>query len=650
MDALLATRNEALVRLRAGAVTGHESGALSVYEAPDSESPDTAPAERSAKDYRAPQPAAVGGGVNAGRSAATGQGNVGVGVAGASGVGGGVNATGSQNIGIDGASSAGLGADSASASAGADHRTTNGGEDRSTETSAVQGAAGLGGGKIVKGPSASGDVDIPQRDESGDYFEYGDGSVVRATGPDGEVGQVNEKGDIVYGDGTTVVHTGEREITVHRPDGSSSTQRLDENGDWQRVGDDASAGATGSVAGGGPDIPQRDEGGDYFEYGDGSVVRATGPDGEVGQVNDKGDIVYRDGTTVVHTGEREITVHRPDGTSSTQRLDENGDWQRVGDDTSTGATGTMAGGGPDIPQRDEGGDRFEYGDGTIVRATGPDGDIGQVNDKGDIVYRDGTTIVHTGEREITVHRPDGSSVTRRADEGGNWEVVGRTKPTHEGSGSDDKYVSGNGGYGDTDGGDSASDSNDSSGDTSSSDDSGKGGKDSDSSSDADSDGGAEGDSGAGETSESGDDTDTEGDGTEYYADGGTGRGRGGPSDVVQGIVDRVTGQSSEIETGVPQPCSESGGFGVTQPGMGRSGSCIPGHLPTVSEENDEQPDTPDARDAVIGEDARRATTNDIAGSITQPGIDGDGIPVDDLPSGSALDQSPVVNPPPTERR
>ena len=352
--------------------------------------------------------------------------------------------------------------------------------------------------------------------------------------------------------------------------------------------------------------------------------------------------------------------------------------------TSSGSTspgtstdGVVAGpaGGVDTPVRSEGGDSFRYGDGSTVSAYGPGGDLGKVSSKGDIVYADGTTVVHTGEGEITVHRPDGSSVTQTLDESGQWQTESATKPFVAGSGSndkfvaaDDKYYSGSpdgtpgttasggtgprGGSGSSNssgsGGSSGSgDSNDSDSSSSSSDDNdsgggSSGGKDSDESGSAD---GGSGEGGDGGDAESTDDADAEGEGTEYYAENGGGS-TGGPSDTVQAIINRVTGQTREIETGVPEPCEESAGLGVTQPGPGGSNNCIPGHLPGVSADNDQQPDAPDAGTSAQAEDARRAGSNDIAGSITQPGLGEQGIPLEDLPSGDPLDQAPVVNPGP----
>ena len=554
LDQLLAERNANLARLRAPdgvEIAGRGSPAPGNL------------AERSDKSFRdTPSPAAGAGVAGAGAGAT---GNIGTGAAGASVAGAGAAVTETTGAGITGASTAGLG--------------TAAGETSTVASDSAGGGSGFNTAR-ESAPAATGDTGVS----------------------------------------------------------------------------DTVAGTTG----GGVDTPERDDSGEYFEYGDGSLVRAEGPDGEVGQVNNKGDIVYGDGTTIVHTGDREITIHRPDGSSSTRQLDAGGKWKPT---DSRSAEDYPRGTDVDAPVRTDNGDSFVYDDGATVRAFGPEGDLGKLNDKGDIVFVDGTTIVHTGEREITIHRPDGSSRTERADESGEWQPVGSTKPHSEGKGSNEKYVgtssggqssggaSGNSGSSsDSGSGSSQSGPRGSSGSSSSSSSSsgskdGKGSKDSSSGNDSDDSGSADGGSGESDSSESTDDADTQGEGKEYYGEAGPGR-SAGPSDVIQGIVDRATGQSTDPETGVPEPCGESGGFGVTQPGPGGSGNCIPGHLPTVSEDNDQQPDTPDVGASVDAEDMRRAGDSGIAGRITQPGLGEQGIPIEDLPSQSGLDQSPVVNPPP----
>ena len=473
-----------------------------------------------------------------------------------------------------------------------------------------------------------------------EHLERGDGSHIAEAGTDNASGSdgANDNSD----NASVLTRDNEGEAGISRQTDTAATASAGHKSEKETTG--MASGADGGRV----DAPVRDDSGEYFEYPDGSLVRAVGPDGQVGQVNDKGDILYGDGTTIVHTGNQEITIHKPDGSSSTQQLDADGNWKPT---DSRSAEDYPRGTDVDVPVRSDTGDSYIYEDGSTVRAIGPEGDLGKVNDKGDVVFGDGTTIVHTGDQEITIHRPDGTSTTQRPDENGQWRPVSGTKPYTEGKGSNEKYVStagdassggGDSGSGSADG--SGSSSNDSNDGRSDGNDNSEDTKDSSSGNDSDESGSADGGSSEGDSSDSSEDADTEGKGKEYYGEGGSGRNTG-PSGVVQGIVDRATGQSRDVETGVPQPCSESGGFGVTQPGPGGSGSCVPGHLPTVSEDNDQQPETPDAGASADAEDARRAGSSDISGRISQPGLGEEGVPVEDLPSQSALDRSPVVNPP-----
>ncbi len=394
----------------------------------------------------------------------------------------------------------------------------------------------------------------------------------------------------------------------------------------------APTGSSGSAAGAGVDQPEFDSDSGTYSWDDGTTVRGIGPDGEVGQVNDKGDIVFNDGTTIVHTGDQQTTVHRPDGSSRTYDANESGQWNPAGAGSAGTApptgSGTAAGTGIDQPKLDSETGSYAWGDGTTVSGIGPEGDVGKVNDKGDIVFGDGTTIVHTGDGQVVIHNPDGSSDSYTADDQGRWHP-------DSGSGSSGSGGSSESSSGGDSGSDSSSDSSDSSDDDGGSDDSSDSG---DSAEDAD----AEAESSDAESGGDGD-AETNTDGGESYGEPDTGHSTG-PSSVVQGVLDRRTG--TEPETGVPENCDDTGGSIVTQPGPGGSGNCIPGGLPGISTEEDEDTSTPDAGESADAEDARRAGGTDLGGRITQPGIAEQGIPVEDLPSHTPLDQSPVTNPAP----
>jgi len=96
-----------------------------------------------------------------------------------------------------------------------------------------------------------------------------------------------------------------------------------------------------------------------------------------------------------------------------------------------------------------------------------------------------------------------------------------------------------------------------------------------------------------------------GGGKESYGEG-SGTYASVPNAVVQGIVDRATGNSTSPDSGVPEECGDAGvGGTVSQPAAGSSGGCIPAGLPGISTEEN-QPEAPQASDAVTSEDQRRA--------------------------------------------
>ena len=175
---------------------------------------------------------------------------------------------------------------------------------------------------------ASDGVDAPEWNESEGTYRWGDGTVARGVSPDGDVGKVNDKGDIVFTDGTTIVHTGNKEVVVHRPDGSATTRQANENGVW------ATTGSTRGPATGGDNSfaeqPKYDSDNGSYGWSDGSNVTAFDSNGEMGKINDKGDVMFNDGTTIVHTGDGQVAVHRPDGSTETMETNEDGVWQSTG--------------------------------------------------------------------------------------------------------------------------------------------------------------------------------------------------------------------------------------------------------------------------------------------------------------------------------
>ncbi len=354
--------------------------------------------------------------------------------------------------------------------------------------------------------------------------------------------------------------------------------------------------------------PTYDKEAGAYVWGDGTRVRATAPDGSVGKVNEKGDIVYSDGTTVVHGDDGSVTVHRPDGSSSSYEVDRSGAWQPAGRDNQ--------------PTYDKEAGAYVWGDGTRVRAAAPDGSLGKVNEKGDIVYSDGTTVVHGDDGSVTVHRPDGSSQTYTTNEDGSWS-------SSSDSGDDSSHTSDDSGSSSGSDSDSGSGSSD---DKKGSDDSGGGdSNDSDSGSESDTESGSD-DSADEKPEEGGSDKQDYGNGSHHD----------GPSATVEAILDRASGRRRDPESGQPEECEERGfGGGVVQPGAGGQGNCLPAGTPGIEPE---ERSTPDAGEAATDVDRRNRSRGDVRGRITQPGFGDFDRPGNDLPALSPFDRAPVTNP------
>lgn len=318
--------------------------------------------------------------------------------------------------------------------------------------------------------------------------------------------------------------------------------------------------------------PKYDSGKDVFRHADGSVTRGSDPRGNTGKVSDKGDIVYSDGTSVSQdpaTGNRFVN----------------------------NAGGRRAPGAPDY---DAVNDEFVYDDGSRVRGSDPMGNVGKVNEKGDIVYNDGTMVVRDpASGQTTVIRP-GAPGSQAGQQGG---PVSWGKGTQGGSGTG--YGSGqasqggdkgnskdSGGKGDKDSGQqhgSNTSGKDKGKDNSGSGD--KGGKDDKGSNDkGDKDsGGKDSGSDSGSKDTGGKDSGKD-DGKDAGADkrvaAGQGGAGGGPSSVVQDIVDRRTGKKRDPDPVGPGEgdagCTNDGQPGSVDPAQG--GCNGTGSLPTISTE------------------------------------------------------------------
>ncbi|WP_145340881.1 putative Ig domain-containing protein [Staphylococcus condimenti] len=264
-------------------------------------------------------------------------------------------------------------------------------------------------GQIEGTPTTPGEypVTVTVTDEAGNKTEeHFTITVEDKTAPDAPVINPVNEGD------KTVSGTGEPNGTVKVtfPDGSTSTGKVDEDGNWTvnvpegtelKPGDKVTATVT-------------DEAGNVSEEATVTVTEkdTVAPDKPVINPVDEGD------KTVSGTGEPNgtVTVTFPDGSTSTGKVDEDGNW------TVNVPEGTELNPGDKVTATvtDEAGNVSEEATVTVTGkdTVAPDKPVINPVDEGD------KTVSGTGEPNgtVTVTFPDGSTSTGKVDEDGNWTV------------------------------------------------------------------------------------------------------------------------------------------------------------------------------------------------------------------------------------
>ncbi|APR60145.1 hypothetical protein BTZ13_02545 [Staphylococcus condimenti] len=264
-------------------------------------------------------------------------------------------------------------------------------------------------GQIEGTPTTPGTypVTVTVTDEAGNKTEeHFTITVEDKTAPDAPVINPVNEGD------KTVSGTGEPNgtVTVTFPDGSTSTGKVDEDGNWTvnvpegtelKPGDKVTATVT-------------DEAGNVSEEATVTVTEkdTVAPDKPVINPVDEGD------KTVSGTGEPNgtVTVTFPDGSTSTGKVDEDGNW------TVNVPEGTELNPGDKVTATvtDEAGNVSEEATVTVTGkdTVAPDKPVINPVDEGD------KTVSGTGEPNgtVTVTFPDGSTSTGKVDEDGNWTV------------------------------------------------------------------------------------------------------------------------------------------------------------------------------------------------------------------------------------
>ncbi|MDF3841403.1 Ig-like domain-containing protein [Pseudomonas citronellolis] len=184
-------------------------------------------------------------------------------------------------------------------------------------------------------------------------------------------------------------------IILTKPDGSTVTTVVDENGNWSFPENPLGNGESGSLV-------EVDPAGNSSGSVDTGLADLEVPEPPV--------VTENNGNGLGGTGEPEgiVSVERPDGSTVTAIVDENGNWEF-----------------PENP--------LENGESGSITITDPAGNVSPptVTEPADVVApeppvvteNNGNGLGGTGEPEgiVTVELPDGSTVTAIVDESGNWE-------------------------------------------------------------------------------------------------------------------------------------------------------------------------------------------------------------------------------------
>jgi hypothetical protein len=322
------------------------------------------------------------------------------------------------------------------------------------------------GNRTPSAPSASAANARPESQPSNSpklrrdgHFQFADGTSVSGTDPNGNRGQINADGSIVYSDGTVVRHdTRTGATTITRPDGSSETRVLGPHGSGVQS-----------------QPPQRERDG-TIRFADGARVPGTDQQGRPGQINADGSVSYPDGTRVSHNSRTGVTtVQQADGTTVTRRGAGDGAERTIQD----GRSGMVVSFGRGTAQNDtsagpksDGLGYYVFPDGKKIPERDPAGNAGKINDDGSVSYSDGTTVRHDSRSGKTTYERNGEVYTYN-ERTHRWERTGTADRSGTGGG-DKPQTASTGQKQETSGSDGSSGASDSSGSSQQSSDSSSG--------------------------------------------------------------------------------------------------------------------------------------------------------------------------------
>ncbi len=411
---------------------------------------------------------------------------------------------------------------------------------------------------------------------------------------------INSVGGPVTQDSTVFIHPskegGESGPTINSVNGTATTKL--EPSIAPKTQSSAAGGFYGKVV-----TSTSSTGESTFTLPNGQQIPQRGPDGSMGTPDDKGGVLYADGTYV--SGGRkgqQTTVFNADGTvrSTTPSPGSNnngpvttGSAAPSAIDIAPKTQSSAAGGfyGKVVTSTSSTGEStFTLPNGQQIPQRGPDGSMGTPDDKGGVLYADGTYV--SGGRkgqQTTVFNADGTVRSETPSPGSN-----NNDDNSSNNSSDSKESSNNNNDNDNSDDDNDDDSN-SSDDSNDSDDSNE-----DTSDSSDSD--------TGTTDEDTDDSAAEG---QTGHEMGTDPTRSYRSDGKDYVDSKTQPGQRETESITPPDCGDGQGGQVMEPQPGQNGC---GSGPGVSEDDDTESAPP----------LWQAPTNTVGpDSVVQPGFDDD---------------------------
>jgi hypothetical protein len=254
--------------------------------------------------------------------------------------------------------------------------------------------------------------------EGAPTFTLGNGQQVPRADGDGGMGMPDDKGGVLYPDGTYINTNADGGTNVFNADGTrdKANSRQGKANGPVAGGQSLFTGKVTTRSGGFYSVAKEtlsSDGSPTFTLGNGQQVPRVDGAGGMGMPDDKGGVMYPDGTYINTNGNGGTNVFNADGT----RDKVNSRPGKVSGSVAgvqgplKGASAARSGGfysGAKESFSDDGAPTFTLGNGQQVPRADGAGGIGMPDDKGGVLYPDGTYINTNRDGGTNVFNPDGT--------------------------------------------------------------------------------------------------------------------------------------------------------------------------------------------------------------------------------------------------